>query len=86
MAYVRKNRVKKAKVIKPPKKMSKRNIRLMERDLTYERNIQAFLSHQNRLPAGVWLRDTNYRQNLPAGFELKCPFEKKQKDVDEAVR
>jgi len=38
------------------------------------------------LPKGVWLRGTNFRQKIPEGMALRCPFEKKSLNVEEHLK
>lgn len=58
----------KTKMVKLPKKMSKRNIRLMERSATINKNIDLFLGCKGKLPYGVWFRGTDFKQKVPEGM------------------
>ena len=72
--------------VKPQKKISKKKLRALQREAQYAENIDRFLNSEGRLPHGVWLRGTNYRQKVPAGLALRCPFDKKAKDVEEHTK
>ena len=65
---ITKAKIFKPKMVKLPKKMSKRNIRLLERSATINRNIDLFLGGRGKLPYGVWLRGTDFKQKVPEGM------------------